>query len=961
MDNSLPILVDNNATGGGSPNKLSAWLKALSVKVWQFIKARAYLYPSFFVPVGAILIVYAVIGVFPFGERSILTLDMNAQYIYYFEQMRDIFTGNGSLIYTWERVLGGEFLGFFTYYASSPFLLILILFPSSLIVEAVTLIMILKCGISGLCFAIYLDKTGRRRDFVSFAMFSTMYALCAYAMAYQSNTMWMDALMWLPLLTLGIERIATTGHFKLYTIMLALIIWSNYYIGFMACIYTLIYFICFICSKNKEELNPLCEKGHIWKSFLRIGVCTVVALMIVCVIILCAIYSISFGKTDGTIHDMTFELRFDFLDFIAKMFIGSYDTVRPAGMPNVYCGILALFMLPLYFMSKRSKPREKIAYGILTIFLIACMSIDALDLIWHGLQMPVWLNYRYSFMFSFILLIMAYKGFEALSDFEYKNIIQIGAGLILLVFVIQKTVLLPRFEGSDKAPIMPDYELVWLSLIFIVTYLAILYYKKRESVKRVFSYVLLGIVTFEACVSGIINWGEEVNDVGWAKRNVYRDFIDEIEPTVDMILENDKSFYRLEKTLFRKPNENFALDIRGLSASTSTFNKDVMNLMKNCGFSARSHWSKYFEGNELVDSIFGIKYVVSKDIPVSHIYTPLEGKNGLTVYKNPYALSIAYCVDAQMKELERDKNHTLTPYRYLEYLVSGMTGEENLRFYSSCYYSYFEKSNCTKSGTGSNERYSRSDSNRKASFTYAVSPYTTGSIYMYLKPNGSIKEATYYINDESAGKVFGDESNRIHCLGTFEAGQTIYVKVEFNDSYVSIDGSYPLFFQLDTALFESTFTELAKGNMVIEDYSDTKFEGKITAEENEIVMTTIPYDKYWQVYVDGERVETYEVLDSLLAFDISAGEHTIKLKYSSTVFNIGITVTLVGIALFALMCVFEEKIRRLTIKSVQVANDAEGDLSSDEPNAKGLDGEGDSDGEGNEITDDETTNTKNED
>ena len=126
-------------------------------------------------------------------------------------------------------------------------------------------------------------------------------------------------------------------------------------------------------------------------------------------------------------------------------------------------------------------------------------------------------------------------------------------------------------------------------------------------------------------------------------------------------------------------------------------------------------------------------------------------------------------------------------------------------------------------------------------------------------------------------------------------------------------------------------------------------------------MTTIPYDKYWQVYVDGERVETYEVLDSLLAFDISAGEHTIKLKYSSTVFNIGITVTLVGIALFALMCVFEEKIRRLTIKRVQVANDAEGDLSSDEPNTEGLDGEGDSDGEGNEITNDETTNTKNED
>lgn len=926
MDNIENVLIYNDtAPNGSEPNKFSSWFKAVSVKVWSFIKAKTYLYPSFLIPVGAILIVYAIIGVFPFGERSILTLDMNAQYIYYFEQMRDIFTGNGSLIYTWERVLGGEFLGFFTYYASSPFLLLLVLFPSSLIVEAVTLIMILKCGISGLTFAIYLDKTGRRKDFISFAMFSTMFALCAYAMAYQSNTMWQDALMWLPLLTLGIERIATTGHFKLYTIMLALIVWSNYYIGFMACIYTLIYFICFICSRDKEELNPLGEKYHRLKSFIRIGICSVVALMIVCVIILCAIYSISFGKTDGTIHDMTLELRFDFLDFVAKMFIGSYDTVRPAGLPNVYCGILTLFMLPLYFMSKKVKPREKIAYGVLAIFFIMSMSIDAIDLVWHGLQMPVWLNYRYSFMLSFILLVMAYKGFEALGDFEYKNVIQIGAGLILLVFVIQKTVLLPRFEGSDKTPVMPDYELVWLSLIFIVTYLAILYYKKRDGVKRVFSWVLLGIVTFEACVSGIINWGEEVNDVGWAKRNTYRDFIDDIEPTVDSILENDTSFYRIEKTLFRKPNENFALDIRGLSASTSTFNKDVMNLMKNCGFSARSHWSKYFEGNELVDSIFGIKYVISNDkVPVSHLYSASEGKDGLTVYKNPYALSIAYCVDAQMKELDRDRNHTLTPYKYLEYLVSGMTGEENLRFYTSCYYSFFEKSNCTKSGSGSNERYKRSDSNRKASFTYAVSAYTEGSIYMYLKPNGSVKEATYYINEENGGKVFGDESNRIHCIGTYKPGETVYIKVEFDyDDTVSIDGSYPLFFQLDTELFESTFSELAKGNFVIEDYSDTRFEGSITAEENEIVMTTIPYDKYWNVYVDGERVETYEVLDSLLAFDITAGEHEIELRYSSTMFNVGITVSIIGLAIFVVMCVFEEKIRRLTIKSAKKVDDGE--------------------------------------
>ena len=872
-----------------------------------FLKSKKYLYPSFLVPVGVVIVVYALLSIFPFGQRSILTLDMNAQYIYYFEQIRDIFTGNGSLIYTWERTLGGEFLGFYAYYLASPFSLILVLFPSSLIVEAVTLMMLIKCGISGLTFAIYLDSTGRKRNVFSYIMFSTMYALCAYAMAYQTNTMWMDALMWLPLLTLGIERLVTDGRFKLFTVMLALIVWSNYYIGYMVCIYTLIYFICFICAHKTSAINNLKERHHLLKSLARIAVCSIVALLMVAMVILCAYYSISFGKTDGAGPEFNFDLRFDFLDLIAKFFIGSYDTVRPAGLPNVYCGILALFMLPVYFFSKKISPREKVAYGILALVFIISMSVNAIDLIWHGFNMPVWLNYRYSFMLSFVILIMAYKGFEAFAEFDYKSILQIGAGLMLLLLVIQKTVLLPRYDGGNETPTMPDYELIWISFVFVFVYMVVLYYKKRETVKRIASGVLLGVVLFEAGVGALINWGEEVNDVGWAKRSAYRDFVDRIEPSVDNLLENDTSFYRFEKALFRKPNENFALDIRGLSSSTSTFNRGVMNLMKKCGFSARSHWSKYIEGNEVVDSIFGVKYVISDEtVPVSSLYVPVEGgTNGLTIYQNPYTLSLAYCVDKGMKEFDVDKAGYANPYNFLEYFVENMSGAPSLGLFTSCFYSSTEKVNCAKYAN----TFERADSDQKASFTYSVTAYDTGNIYMLMKPNGKAKEAKYYVNGVEAGKLFSEENNRPHNLGSFERGEIVRVTVEFNEDKVSLDVSNPFFVQLDRDIFESTFTDLKNGEMKITEFSDTRFEGTITAEEGDIVMTTIPYDKYWKVYVDGERVDTYKVANALLAFDISEGEHTIEIKYSSAMFNVGIIISLFGLALFVVMCVFEKKYR----------------------------------------------------
>ena len=128
--------------------KLNAFAEKINTpfvqRVGNKLISKKHLYPSFAFPVMVLLIIYGAIGVFPLGDRSILTLDMNAQYIFYFEQIRDVLVGKASLIYTFERSLGGEFLGYYAYYLASPLSWIVALFPERLIVEAVTFIMILK-------------------------------------------------------------------------------------------------------------------------------------------------------------------------------------------------------------------------------------------------------------------------------------------------------------------------------------------------------------------------------------------------------------------------------------------------------------------------------------------------------------------------------------------------------------------------------------------------------------------------------------------------------------------------------------------------------------------------------------------------------------------------------------------------------------------------------------------------
>ena len=66
-----------------------------------------YLLAAFFLPFTILLGVYACLGTHPFGNSSVLTLDLQAQYIYYYEEIRRLLTQGGSWLYSWKRTLGG--------------------------------------------------------------------------------------------------------------------------------------------------------------------------------------------------------------------------------------------------------------------------------------------------------------------------------------------------------------------------------------------------------------------------------------------------------------------------------------------------------------------------------------------------------------------------------------------------------------------------------------------------------------------------------------------------------------------------------------------------------------------------------------------------------------------------------------------------------------------------------------
>ena len=125
-------------------------------------------------------------------------------------------------------------------------------------------------------------------------------------------------------------------------------------------------------------------------------------------------------------------------DFFTKFFPGSYDTVRPIGLPFVYCGILTLFCVPIYHFAKKFTTREKIASAILISVFTLSFAVNTLDMIWHGFQKPNWLNYRYSFMLSFLLCVIGCRGFADFKNVSLKVLMGCGGLIALLCVILQK-------------------------------------------------------------------------------------------------------------------------------------------------------------------------------------------------------------------------------------------------------------------------------------------------------------------------------------------------------------------------------------------------------------------------------------------------------------------------------------------------------------------------------------------
>ena len=412
------------------------------------MKKRGPLLAAFCIPLLITLIICVNREIYPFGDQCMLHIDMYHQYCPFFTELMEKLKTGGSPFYSWNIGLGADFVSLYAYYLASPLNWLLILWPRGYVIEFMTVLSILKIALSGLTFTYYLGehfhvwqdagnaaavtrtekKTAVRlpADVASYAaaLCGAAYALCAFMAAYAWNLMWTDCMVLAPLVILGLERLIRDNRPGLYYVSLAVCILSNYYISIMICIFLVLWFLLYWMEHRASG----------YRAWIRFAWYSLLAGATGAVLILPTAKVLSLSGASGISFPETMEWYFNIVSELARSLLAVDVYTGDSHWPNLYCGIFALFLLFLYVWNRAVPWKKKLPRLALVVFFWLSFSNNMLDFIWHGLHFPTSLPGRQSFLYAFLVLVIAYEALLYIRELKLWQVF--AAGGMSVVFLL---------------------------------------------------------------------------------------------------------------------------------------------------------------------------------------------------------------------------------------------------------------------------------------------------------------------------------------------------------------------------------------------------------------------------------------------------------------------------------------------------------------------------------------------
>ncbi len=801
---------------------------------------------SFFIPVTILILIYILRGVYPFGNECFLRSDMYHQYAPFLAEFQNKLKTGGNLTYSWNIGMGVNFSALYAYYLATPVNWIFLILPQSILIEMMSVILILKVGLSGVTFSYYICKRYNTAH-PMVAGISVFYALSAYVCSYSWNVMWLDCIWLLPLILLGIERLVKDGKGLLYGITLALCILSNYYIAIMVCMFCVLYFI----------LQMVCCK-EAWKKWfdrcVRFAIFSLIAGGIGAALILPAYHALTLTVSGEFNFPEKLTRYFSVLEMISRQLMLVEPAIFSAHEPNIYCGMLIFILVPLYALNPNVSLREKAGKFALIFFFYISFNLNILNYIWHGFHFPNSLPCRQSFIFNFLLLTMAYDGLRSIRHFTGKELAQIVGVVTVLFLVIEQTF------TSDDYP----YYVVYVSLLFVGLYaIALSLYRNKRVPKLISLCAFYGVIILEVFIN------TEETSVNTTGRTGYVSDNAAITSVLTQAEEANDSFYRVEKLKRRTKNDSAWHHYNGVSIFSSTANAGFADFLAGLGCEESTNSYSYYGSTPLTEAMLSVKYVLSdelvKDTDLRKLFAEAGSEeDAVYLYENQYTLPIGFLIPEKLEKVwSVTANNPFSVQNNFADLAANV---------SPLFIPVDHKI------TGN---------------TINIQPDTDAHIYIYVTSDGEDFTAVFTGADGSQFRepltLNGVNNLYIMDLGFCPAGSSITFTATGKDkinAYV---------YSLKQNNFEALHEALSARSLQVTEFDDTYIRGTITAEEDMRLFTSILYEEGWTVKIDDSEVDVLAFKDALVSVSVPAGTHKIEFSYCPKGLKPGLLITFVSL------------------------------------------------------------------
>ena len=855
---------------------------------------------AFLFPALTVLAAFAVTGCYPFGDRTILTVDLYHQYCPFLVAFRDKVLSGESLFYSWNDGLGQEYYAAYANYAASPLNIFSLFFTAKTMPVFIEFVTCFRAGLASLFMLLFLSSNDNRRIDNITVVFSSSYALCGWFISFFWNIMWCDAVVLLPLIALGLKRLLADRKVGLYIVTLAIAIASNYYAGYFICLFMVIfapayYFCLFSGEKPKGDPGRLCFKTFIGAAF-RFAFSSILAAGASAALTIPTYLILKNCSATGDQLKVDYGLQNDLFDFFGRLMVAANPNIRD-GMANVYSGIVIVLLLPLFFLlPKRTgiKLKHKIVFGVLLAVMYLSLTNRTLNFIWHGMHFPNQIPYRESFIMSFLLVFIGFLTIRRIRSLGVKYVT--GAVLSSAAFLI----LYEKFGSGNEG-----YLQIGVTLLFLIIQGAALHTVSNINVKKseFFLETLLTVTMMvEMFAASLITIGLVCKHEGFTSYAPYGRNHEEVYAYVEQAegSEGHMNFERSELYPNNVCDLQSLYNVKGLSIFSSTARESFVKYMRNFGFHNNNINGLRNAGlTRVTATLLNVRNLVEidKTQAVPALFEQEYKGKVISSWANKDALSVGFMTDPAVIDYAPDYDNDLNVFSKTNDWVKSMGAEDDvykpvtlIAGDTSGLMTVDRECSAMAFTTSSNVQ------NNEYSFNVTVKDADIGSdIYLYAnsKKGGNV---TITCGDKT--RKFEIRSFQIISCGVFD-GTPIEVYVKYSESPSSNITLYG--YQLDRAGYDRMLEKFSDEQLFVSEYDTTSLSGHIDVKEDGLLFLSIPYAEGWSAVVDGENAEITPIQDALMGIRLKAGSHDISLKYTPAGFKAGLIISIVSVIAIALI------------------------------------------------------------